>query len=153
MQPWVVITIADLEDYLIAAQVTALRSAARGKGQTDPFPRVMADRVAYIRNRISRRISLSRTEHAVPPELKTQACLLIIEAMLGRIPMLELTDDQIRRLTDAKRDLDLAAKDDFPISMPDDPQEDNLQREDAGAAVARVTPQNRQATRRTLQGL
>lgn len=151
MAAWVVITVDDLNDYLVGDQVAALRTAARAKGQSDPFPRIMADRVAYVRNRISRRIHLSRTLLAIPPELKTQSCLLIIEAMQGRIPMLELTEDQRQRLRDAKRDLDLAAKDDFPISMPDDPVEPDLQREDGGA-VQVVRSHRRDATRDSLAG-
>lgn len=151
MSAWVVIGIADLNDYLVGDQVAALRTAARAKGQSDPFPRVMADRANYVRNRIARRIKLSRTPLAVPPELKTQACLLIIEAMQGRIPMLELSEDQRQRMRDAKRDLDLAAKDDLPISMPDDPIDIELQR-DGGAAVKIIRSNPRHATRDTLAG-
>lgn len=151
MAAWAVISVDDLNDYLVGDQVAALRTAARAKGQTDPFPRVMADRALYVRNRICRRIRLSLTPLAIPPELKTQTCLLVIEAMQGRIPMLDLTEDQRQRLRDAKRDLDLAAKDDFPISMPDDPMDPDLQREDGGA-VQVVSSNPRQATRGTLAG-
>ena len=151
MSAWVVITVDDINDYLIADQVAALRTASLARGQTDPFASVMADRANYVRNRIARRIKLSRTPLAVPPELKTQTCLLVIEAMQGRIPMLELSEDQRQRMRDAKRDLDLAAKDDLPISMPDDPVELDLQRE-GGSAVHVVRSNPRHSTRDTLAG-
>ena len=122
MAAWITITDTDLNDYLVAAQMNALRSAARAPGQANPFTVIMQDRCNYIRNRISKRITISETAHAVPPELKTCACVLIIEAMAGRLAVaMALTDDQVRMVKRAYADLDIAGTADFPISMPDDP--------------------------------
>lgn len=122
MAAWIVIADADLNDYLVAAQMNALRSAALARGQANPFTNVMQDRANYVRNRISRRITISETAYAIPPELKTTTCMLIIEAMAARLAVaITLTDDQVRMVKQAYRDLDLAGTDDLPISTPDDP--------------------------------
>lgn len=151
MAAWVVIQKTDLNDYLVGAQVAALSTAALAKGQSDPFASVMADRCAYVRNRISNKIRLSATALAIPPELKTSACMLIIEAMQRRLPMLELTEDQKTGISDAKKDLDIAGTDKFPISTPDDPVEPELQQQ-SGNGVASVSSNTRQATRTSLAG-
>ncbi len=149
MAAWLTIAVTDLNDYLVAAQMTALRSAALASGQTDPFARVMPDRCTYIRNRISNRISISATANAVPPELKTCACMLIIEAMQTRLP-LKLSDDQRRAIERAYKDLDIAGSDEFPISEPDDPMTPTVQR---GTGIHIDGRGERQATRETLKGL
>ena len=122
MAAWLNITDADLNDYLVAAQMNALRTAALGRGQANPFTSIMQDRCNYVRNRISKRISISQTAYAVPPELKTCTCMLIIEAMAGRLAVaVTLTEDQVRMVKRAYDDLDIAGTDEFPISTPDDP--------------------------------
>lgn len=121
MTAWIVITEDHLRDYLVAAQLSALQSAALATGQTAPFGRVMPDRAAYVRNRISGRVRISATANAIPPELKTQTALLIIEALSVRISIgLELTEDQKTMIRRAYADLDIAGTEQFPISDADD---------------------------------
>jgi hypothetical protein len=117
---WTTIAVEDLNDYLVAAQMTALRESALADGQADPFTNIMHARCNYVRNRIAGRVDLSATAYAVPPELKTQTCLLIIEAMQGRIPSLSLTEDQRRQIARAYDDLKIAGTTDFPISTATD---------------------------------
>lgn len=150
MSAWVVLTAENLNDYLVAAQMNALRTAALASGQSDPFASVMQDRCNYIRNRISKRIQISATAYAVPPELKSQACLLVIESMQARIPMLKLSEDQKNLIKQAYKDLDIAATDDFPISVPDDPMDPGVQ---SGNAVEVVLRPSRRVTRTKLEGL
>jgi hypothetical protein len=151
MVPWVVITVDDLADYLVGAQLAALRQAALAQGQTDPFTRIMQDRCNYIRNRISKRISISATPHAVPPELKTCACLLIIEAMSVRLSIaINLDEDQARMVRQAYRDLDIAATDEFPVSLPDDPIDPPVQQGGHGVIVKKP---KRLASREQTKGL
>lgn len=149
MVPWVVITVADLADYLVGAQVTALRQAALAPGQSDPFERIKADRCNYIRNRISKRISISATPLAVPPELKEHACMLVIESMQGRLDI-ELSEDQRSRLRRLYRDLDIAATEDFPVSSPDDPIQPPVQKGGHGIVISTREPI---ATREHTKGL
>jgi len=128
MTAWLNIVDTDLNDYLVGAQMNALRTSALATGQTNPFTRIMQDRCNYVRNRISSRIQISETEYAIPPELKTCACMLIIEAMSGRLAVaITLTEDQVRMIERAYKDLEIAGTDRFPISDPDDPVSPSVQ--------------------------
>lgn len=148
---WNVIVVGDLSDYLVADQLTALREAALGEGQDDPFTRLMHDRCNYVRNRISQRIQISQTPYAVPPELKTCACMLIIEVMSVRLSVaIELTEDQKTLVKRAYDDLDIAGTDKFPISTPDDPVQPAVQ---SGGGVRVVNKTTRHATSDTMKGL
>jgi hypothetical protein len=137
MKAWITIAVTDLNDYLVAAQLAALRTAALASGQSDPFTNVMHDRADYVRNRISGRVQLSATAYAVPPELKSQTCLLIIEAMQGRIPSLKLSDDQKTQIARAYKDLDIAGTEDLPISTATDSETAAVQQGKSGMTVVR----------------
>jgi hypothetical protein len=117
---WIVITAADLDDALVGAKASAIRTAALASGQADRFDNVMHARSNYVRNRIAGRCSLSATAYAVPPELKTQTCLLIIEQLQTVFPSLRLSDDQKNTISRAYKDLDIAGTVDFPISTATD---------------------------------
>lgn len=123
MSNWVTIAVSDLNDYLVAAQVTALRSAALASGQADPFANVMRDVVNEIRFKVQSCAAnkLSATPLTIPPELKKFACYLILESMQGRIPALKLTEDQKtqaeRAVTQVNRVADCRDK----VTQPDDP--------------------------------
>jgi hypothetical protein len=147
---WLNIAVADLNDYLVGAQMSALRTAALASGQADPFTNIMHDRCSYVRNRISKLLSISATAYAIPPELKTTTCWLIIEAMQTRIPQLKLTEDQKSLIARAYKDLDIAGTDDLPISVPSDPETPAVQ---TGAALEQVSTPTRKATRSKLDGL
>lgn len=150
MSAWIVITAADLNDYLVAAQASAVRTAALATGQSDPFANVMHDRCNYIRNRISKSVQISATAYAVPPELKTCACWLVIEALQTRLPPLRLTEDQKNLITRAYKDLDIAATDDLPVSIPDDPVSPSV---NPGTSFQQVSKPTRVAIRAKLDGL
>ncbi|NCC50903.1 MAG: hypothetical protein EOM20_06760 [Spartobacteria bacterium] len=149
MAEWVVITADHLADYLVGAQLSALRTAALATGQVDPFENVMHDRCNYVRNRIAERISISASSYAVPPELKTCACWLIIEAMQTRIPGLNLDEDQRDMIRRAYQDLDIAGTPKLRISVPADPTDPPVQ---AGGGISLVSYNKPVATRETLQG-
>ena len=150
MNSWIVIAVDDLNDYLVGAQMSALRASALATGQADPFTNIMHDRANYVRNRISKRIQISLTPYAVPPELKTSACWLIIESMQTRIPSLKLSEDQKRLIDRAYKDLDIAATPELPITVPDDPVVPNV---DPGGGAELVTKADRQRTRDKMSGL
>lgn len=123
MSAWITIAVSDLNDYMVAAQVSALRTAALGSGQTDPFSRVMADIVERIRFKIQScgANQLSATPQTIPPELKWAACYLILEAMQTRIPALKLTEDQKTQVDRAVTQLDRIADCKDKVTQPDDP--------------------------------
>ena len=149
MTAWVSIQASDLDDYQASALVDALRNAALGSDQADPFAALAADRITYIRNRISGRVRTSATPNTVPPELKTCACWLILEAMLGRLGM-NPEDIQGKQITRAYRDLEIAGTVDLPISAADDAAQEDVQ---AGGAMSIVTIPHKQPNRQSMDGL
>jgi hypothetical protein len=151
MSAWIVITKELLSASLNEIQLSALQSIALGEGQADPVVELMQDRCNYIRNRISSRVQLSATEYAVPPELKTDACMLIVEALTVRLSIgMELTEDQVRMINRAYSDLDIAGTDDFPISTPDDPVSAEVQTQ---GGIRVVSKRTRDATGSSMAGL
>ena len=109
----------------------------------------MHDRAAYVRNRVSKRITISSTAYAVPPELKSTTCYLIIEAMQQRL-MIALSEDQKTAISRAYSDLDIAGTDKLPISTPDDPEAPAVQ---AGGGISVVSSRTRTATGNTMRGI
>lgn len=152
MSQWIVITVDDLDDYLVAAQMTALKSAALGSGQTNPFTRVMPDVASRIRAEIaaSGKYQVSATANSIPPDLKTIACLMIIEAMQSRLPMLELSEDQRNLLRDGRDYLKRIAEGKVPVEMPDDAITPTVQ---AGGGIQVVGYSAKKTGRTNLSGL
>lgn len=147
---WPVIVVGDLNDYQVGAIMDALRTAALADGQADPFDNIMHDRCNYVRNRISKKIQISLTPYAVPPELKTCACWLIVEAMQTRLPGLSLSEDQKSQISRAYKDLDIAATEDLPISVPTDPVTPAVS---TGVGFEQISKPTRKASRTKLDGL
>lgn len=151
MPAWIVITVDDLDDYLAAAAMSALRSAALGTSQTDPFARVMPDIASRIRNEIQACASnrISATTNAIPPELKTIACLMIIEAMQARLPGVDLTEKQQDMLRDGRDYLKRIANCEISVSDPTDPVDPDV----ASGQVEIVSSRTRNASAAKLDGL
>lgn len=123
---WIVIAESDLNDYLVAAQMDALKNAALASGQTDPFPRVMPDIASRIRAEVRGCAinKVSNLANSIPPDLKADACFLIIEAMSARLsPALPLNQDQKDACREARAYLKRIAACEVPITQPDDPQD------------------------------
>ncbi|TVP80456.1 MAG: DUF1320 domain-containing protein [Puniceicoccaceae bacterium] len=133
MIAWITLTTADIEDYLVGAQVSALRTAALSPGQGDPVSEAIADISAEIRNYIRGCSSnvLSATAGTIPPELKRHAAALIIEAAQPRLK-LRLSDDQKDAAENARRLLRDIAACKYPVASPTDPES---QPADQGATV------------------
>jgi hypothetical protein len=150
---WIVIAASDLDDYLVGAQAEAIRTAALGVGQSDRFARVMPDVAARIRNEIQACSGnlVSATPNAIPPELKTIACQLIIEAMQAALPGLELTENQGNLIRDGRRYLERIAKCEIAVSEPDDPLEPTEVQRNSPMTV--VTSSTRHFTRSAQDGL
>ncbi len=153
MTQWIQIEADDLNDYLAGFQVKALREKALASGQDDPLPEIITDVAGQIRLEIqgSGCNQLSRTAYALPPELKRHACALIIEAAQGRLPVLKLTDDQIRAADNARSYLRRVARGEVPVSGPEDPEETPSAQGGGGLDVVRSRPDRLTAER--LRGL
>jgi hypothetical protein len=122
MTPWITIKIEDLYAYLIAAQVDVLRKCALAKNQNDPVVEIIQDISLKVRAQIvsCKKNTLSQQPYAVPPELKSETCILILEVAQTRIPGLKLTVDQIRLADQARLQLQKVASGEIIISVPTD---------------------------------
>jgi hypothetical protein len=122
MTTWINIKIDDLYAYLVAAQVDVLCKCALGKNQSDPVGEVIRDLSLKIRAQVAsnKRNTLSQQPYAIPPELKSEACILILEVAQARIPGLKLTVDQIRLADQARLQLQKVVNGEMVISEADD---------------------------------
>lgn len=153
MTNWINITAADMDDVQLAAVMTALRSEALGSGQADPFDATMQTCCNYIRNRISGRVNISATPYSVPPELKGCATLLILEALSTRLSMaIQLTEDQIRRINRAYKDLDIAGTSELPVTTATDAITPVVQAATGGVSIVKK-PSRASLTRESMEGL
>lgn len=151
MSTWITIAATDLNDYLVAEQVDALRTAALAVGQADPFGAVAPDVIRKVRAYIASNGSnqLSSGALSIPPELKLDVCYLIIDPMLGRLNI-ALTKDQERAVEGANETLKLIASGKLKVSKPDDAVKPTVQ---GGPAVQTASAATRRATRETMKGL
>lgn len=147
MSLWLILTPSDLDDYLAAPQVAALRAAALGSGQTDPFLRVMPDVASRIRAEIQGcpRNRVSATPQSIPPNLKSIACLLILEALQARIPGLSLTPEQKTLIADGRDYLKRIGRGQAPVEAPDDPEPSAIQPSSGLQRVAALCPRTGRA--------
>lgn len=155
---WVVITASNLNAFLAAPQLAALRTAALATGQADPFTEQLPIQAGRVRDYIvsNPRNQLSATANSVPPGTCVWClCWLMIEALQVRIPSLKLTEDQKKEIQNAKNELEkirrAIAANQFLIPQPTDPMSDPPQSFGPSAYV--VSSSERLATRETLAGL
>lgn len=150
---WTTVVLADLNNYLVGAQVNAVNTAALAAGQADRFTEVQLSVVNRIRNKIESCANnrLSATLLTVPPSLKQGACLLIIQALQTSIPALKLSEDQVRLIETFESDLTAIAKCDLKVEEPTDPLDPPQVQSGGAIELASSTP--RRATRDTLSGL
>lgn len=121
---WIQISADDLNDYQAGKLINAARTKALAGGQADPFAKVMADVTNTIRAKIRARRTnrVSNLANSVPPTLRSQAILLIIEKMQSRLPGVSLDDDIKTVIKDAKADVEsLSRKENpLPVEQPTD---------------------------------
>lgn len=157
MATWITITAADLRDYSVASKVTALRTAALGSGQADPFDAVMEDVVSAIRVQIQSKWPnhVSETANSIPPEMKTHVCWLILQALQTRLPGLNFTPPEEAMIKAAREYVDNVATGKYTVSKADDPISPRDVQNNAGIEV--VTPSTdatvRPVSKSTLAGL
>ena len=148
---WITLDVAEVEHYLLAPQLNALRSAALGSTQGDPLPEIIRDVCRRIRAEVQgcKSNQISPVEHAIPPSLKTAAMALIVGLAQTRLPMLSLTEDQVRNIRSAERYLERVAACEVPVEQPADAITDVQ----AGGAVELASSVGHIQTMESLQGL
>lgn len=150
---WISITAADVDDYLVAAKATALRTAALRVGQTDTVSRVIADVVQYVRLSVAGcpRNILDSDTAKIPGSLKTAALDIIIHRLHLRLE-LALPEDRVRSLENAERILNLVRKCEQPIDETPTPEADPAAQQAGGFQQATGIP-TRKATATRLDGI
>lgn len=123
MNDWILLTINDLEQYLIATQIKTLHTRVLGPNESDPLDDIISDVTRRIRADISGnpRNLLSQDETLIPAELKPCACYLVVEALQTRLPGLKLSSEQIRNADNARQQLIRISKGEIPVSRPLNP--------------------------------
>jgi hypothetical protein len=151
MPAWINLIADNLNAYLVAEQVEALRAEALGDGQADPFTEIAPDIIRKVRSYIASNPDnvVDAAELTIPPELKTDVCYLIIAPMLGRLG-LALTKDQDKQLDLAHSTLIALREKKLLVSKPDNAIEPEVQGS-TGVEIASSTP--RRATSEGLRGL
>jgi hypothetical protein len=148
---WITLTAADLNAYLVAEQLTALRTEALAVGQADPFTEVMPDVVnmirAYIASNPANQVDASAL--TLPPELKLDVSYLIIGPLLGRLGI-ALTKDQSAALERAHSTLIALRDKKLVVSRPATPVEPDVQ---SATGVVLASSSTRQASRTSLSAL
>jgi hypothetical protein len=148
---WISLTAADLNAYLVAEQLTALRTEALAVGQADPFTEVMPDVVnmirAYIASNPANQVDAAAL--TLPPELKLDVSYLIISPLLGRLGI-ALTKDQAAALERAHSTLIALREKKLVVSRPATPVEPDIQ---PATGVVLASSSTRQASRTSLARL
>jgi hypothetical protein len=147
MSTWITITVADLKAYLVGAQVTALQTAALASGQSDPVEDIIDEISGAMRLEIASCDDnvLSATANSIPPELKAEACALIIEAAQPRLK-LKLSDDQKDAANNARRKLERIATCKLKVSTPADPETTETAQKKTGVSVVKSRTQKASPT-------
>lgn len=122
---WTTVTADDLNDYQAGKLINAARTKALAAGQADPFAKVMVDVTSTIRAKIRARRTnrVSTLANSIPPTLRSQTILLIIEKMQSRLPGVSLDDDIKTVIKDAKADVESLSRKEspLPVEQPSDP--------------------------------
>ena len=151
MPAWISITADNLNDYLVAEQVEALREEALAEGQDDPFGPVATDVILKVRAYIASNPQnvVDAAALTIPPELKLDVCYLIIAPMLGRLGI-ALTKDQDKQLELAHSTLIALREKKLVVSSPVDAVAPEVQQPGGPQLVSST---KRKATRAKLAGL
>lgn len=149
---WVTIAQTDVENYVVAALVTAINTAALGDTQTDRFTRVSSDVIQQVRMSVASESEniLDSDSTKIPQSLRPDACWIIAGLMAQGLGI-QLTDQQANELANARERLNSVAKGDLTIEVPD--AEDDSPDSQAGSGVQMITGSTPIFTRSTMAGL
>jgi len=149
---WITLTQAHVENYVVAALVTAINSAALGDSQTDRFTLVQADVTAEIRMAVASNEGniLDSDATKIPQSLRSAGAWLIAGYMAQGLGI-PLTDQQANELATARERILAVSRGDLTVEQPD--TSDDSPDGQAGAGVAMITPQVRVFTVSTMNGL
>jgi hypothetical protein len=149
---WITITQAHVENYVVAALVSAINEAALGDSQSDRFTTVQADVTAEIRMAVATDSSnvLDTDTTKIPQSLRSAGAWLIAGYMAQGLGI-QLTDQQANELANARERILAVSRGDLTVEQPD--TADETPDGQKGQGVSMVTPQDRVFTVSTMNGL
>jgi len=149
---WITITQAHVENYVVAALVSAINEAALGDSQTDRFTTVQADVTAEIRMAVATDSSnvLDTDTTKIPQSLRSAGAWLIAGYMAQGLGI-QLTDQQANELANARERILAVSRGDLTVEQPD--TADETPDGQKGQGVSMITPQDRVFTVSTMNGL
>jgi hypothetical protein len=146
---WISLVVDDLYSSLSSGVVNRMREGFLKMGQADPFLDILPEVVARVRNAIQTGGGMvSATSTAIPPEIKTYACWLILQSMGSRIQY-DFTDQQMMMIKDANDFLKQISAGKVKVSTPLDAMAVTVQQQGGVSVVGATCYQ----TRETLNGL
>lgn len=150
---WITVSLTDLNSYLENGIVNVLNTKDLPTISSPArFDAAMTDVVNKIRAAIGSRPGnvVSTTPLTIPPELRMEACQMILLLMQDSCPAAGLTDKQIKRFEKSWDVLDDIRKGTIFISMPTDPSVPPMQ---GRAGIQVVSATTRRFTADTLRGI
>lgn len=149
---WITITQGHVENYVVAALVSAINEAALGDSQSDRFTTVQADVTAEIRMAVASDSSniLDTDTTKIPQSLRSAGAWLIAGYMAQGLGI-QLTDQQANELANARERILAVSRGDLTVEQPD--TADETPDGQKGQGVSMVTPQDRVFTVSTMNGL
>lgn len=150
---WITLSADELNEYLPAAQLRALRTKALAVGQSDPLPSMIAEVAAQVRNTLmSAGYPIEAAAGSFPDFMRTAVAFLTIGLAQARIPGLSLTTEQNAQIDDAKSLLAKIARREVAVEAPVTPDTTAT----AASAKVRVVSSRAKAQRtgsQTMGGL
>ena len=152
--PWIALTSADVARRFAAAELTAVKTAAKATGQDGDV--ILAAAITSVTNTVRGYVSACAKNTlgdgaTIPDELETAALALIRDYLFNRLPGMRALNDELRQKeTDrAMSQLRDAGKGLLGIVAPVTASEDQA----AGPAMELVSSRTRVATRTSMSGL
>lgn len=149
---WVTVSQANLENYVVAALLSAINSAALGDTQSDRFTTVHSDVIANVRMAVASEPSNALDEDTtkIPQSLRPAACW-IIAGLMAQGLKIELSDQQANELAYARETLERVARGDLTVETPG--TVDETPDGQSGAGVTMIEGRERLFTVDTMNGL
>lgn len=126
MKLWKTITLECLKTYLFAPQLNALIDYASIPGGPDIIPMIIEDTISRIRAEVHGKVknALDDDHLTLPPEVRSAAMHLILEAIQSRVPGISLSDEQKENAKQARELLRRISKGEVPVTYPSPFEED-----------------------------
>ena len=149
---WVTVTKAHVENYVVAALLSAIDDAALGDSQSDRFTTVQSDVTGEVRMAVASNSEnvLDTDATKIPQSLRSAASWLIAGYMAQGLGV-DLTDQQANELSNARQKLESVARGDLTVEQPD--VVDTTPDSQSGSGVSMITGQDRVFTVSTMNGL